>query len=410
MRKAFLIAAAGIVSGTLFYFGTGLHPICWLLWLAPIPVLVIARQLRAGTAFLFAAIIWLIGEMNLWNYLTHGIELPLPLVIIFLLIPAVAFGLAILFTRSFHAARINLARGACFSLLLGGLRISDRDQLASQHIRKSWLHANGRFADYSDHCHHWHLGDQLHCISVCRGSPSCLIGAGKPKRRQCAGCFCRDRDWCSGVLYGIWRLHSNSTGQSSMVTLIAKDVPMSVYLGPEQQALELLQGYADEVRRATPAGTEVVVLPEKIGRLSEASLPQVDALFSSAAAATHSAIVLGMVRRTSPASFNSARFYSAAGKLEANYDKHHLLPGVEPEKPGDKRVVLDQPSGRWGLQICKDMDFPQTEPRICRLKARACSSSQRGISILIAGCTRAWLSCAGSRTVLRSLVQRATGS
>jgi apolipoprotein N-acyltransferase len=45
--------------------------------------------------------------------------------------------------------------------------------------------------------------------------------------------------------------------------------------------------------------------------------------------------------------------------LEANYDKHHLLLGVEPEKPGDKRVILDQPSGRWGLQICKDMDFPE---------------------------------------------------
>ena len=53
-----------------------------------------------------------------------------------------------------------------------------------------------------------------------------------------------------------------------------------------------------------------------------------------------------------------ARFYSAAGRLEASYDKHHLVPGIEPEKPGDKRVVLSQPSGQWGLQICKDMDFP----------------------------------------------------
>jgi apolipoprotein N-acyltransferase len=44
--------------------------------------------------------------------------------------------------------------------------------------------------------------------------------------------------------------------------------------------------------------------------------------------------------------------------LAGNYDKQHLLPGVEPETPGNKRVVLDQPSGRFGLQICKDMDFP----------------------------------------------------
>ncbi len=61
----------------------------------------------------------------------------------------------------------------------------------------------------------------------------------------------------------------------------------------------------------------------------------------------------------SSGAFNSSRFYSPDGKLEANYDKHHLLPGIEPEKPGDKRVILDRPSGRWGLQICKDMDFPK---------------------------------------------------
>jgi len=120
----------------------------------------------------------------------------------------------------------------------------------------------------------------------------------------------------------------------------------------------LLREYADEIRRVTPAGTQAVVLPEKIGRVSESALAEVDALFSSAATTTCAAVVVGLVRRTSSGSFNSSRFYSADGKLEANYDKHHLIPGVEPEKPADKRIILDHSSGRWGLQICKDMDFP----------------------------------------------------
>jgi len=98
---------------------------------------------------------------------------------------------------------------------------------------------------------------------------------------------------------------------------------------------------------------------KKIGRVSEQALPEVDALFFSAASAAHAAIDLGLVRRLSSAAFNSSRFYSAEGKLEASYDKHHLLTGVEPESPGAKRVVVDETSGRWGLQICKDMDFPQ---------------------------------------------------
>jgi apolipoprotein N-acyltransferase len=161
------------------------------------------------------------------------------------------------------------------------------------------------------------------------------------------------------LVFGEWRLLSNPSAKSAPVTLIARDVPMSLYLGSEEQALELLREYADEIRRVTPGGTQAVILPEKIGRVSENALAEVDALFSSAATTTRAAVVLGLVRRTSSGSFNSSRFYSADGKLEANYDKHHLIPGVEPEKPGDKRITLNQASGRWGLQICKDMDFPK---------------------------------------------------
>ena len=67
------------------------------------------------------------------------------------------------------------------------------------------------------------------------------------------------------------------------ITLIGKDVPMSVYLGPEEQALKLLAEYANEVSRVTPAGTDVVVLPEKDRlRVSENSLPQIDAFYAAA--------------------------------------------------------------------------------------------------------------------------------
>ena len=185
-----------------------------------------------------------------------------------------------------------------------------------------------------------------------------LSGAGSPRQRRnlavAVGAVV-----CGVFVFGEWRLQANPSDQSVAVTLIARDVPMSVYLGSEEQGLELLREYADEVHRVTPAGTQAVVLPEKIGRFNESALPIVDALFSSAATATRSAIVLGLVRRTASGDFNSSRLYSSEGKLEANYDKHHLLPGVEPEKPGDERVVLAQLSRRWGLQICKDMDFPK---------------------------------------------------
>src|SRR6266513_3257814 len=185
-----------------------------------------------------------------------------------------------------------------------------------------------------------------------------LSGAGKPWQRR-ALAIAVGAAVCAVFVFGKWRLQSHPSAQPVAVTLVAKDVPMSIYLGSEERALELLREYAEEVRRVTPAGTQAVVLPEKIGRVSESALAEVDTLFSSAATATRAAIVLGLVRKTPSAAFNSSRFYSPDGKLQANYDKHHLIPGIEPEIAGDKYVLLDQPPGRWGLQICKDMDFPK---------------------------------------------------
>jgi apolipoprotein N-acyltransferase len=355
--KFLLFIAAGLASAALFYFGTGLHPIWWLLWLAPIPVLTIAPRVHSGAAFLLGSVVWLIGETNQWHYLRHEIALPLRITILFFVITAVVFGLGVLFMRSF------LRRESLF--------------LASLAFPVYWVTCEYLNALASPHSTWGNLAyTQMNCLPVIQiasvtglwgitfvvflfaGAVAALLsGVGQPWQRRvltiAVGIIV-----CAVFVFGEWRLHANPSGQPVAVTLIAKDVPMSVYLGTEEQTLELFREYADEIRRVTPAGTQTVVLPEKIGRVSESVLAQVDALFSSAAAASHVAIVVGLVRKTPSAAFNSSRFYSSDGKLQANYDKHHLIPGVEPEKPGHARVILDQPSGRWALQICKDMDFP----------------------------------------------------
>ena len=358
VRKVLLVVVAALASAALLYLGTGLHPICWLLWVAPVPVLTIAARLRAGVAFLLAAVTWLIGEMNQWNYFTHGIGLPLPLIMVLLLVPAIAFGLGVLFVRGF--LRDGSIFLAALALPVYWVAYEYLTEIGSPHStfgNLAYTQMNALpIIQIASLTGIWGIS---FIVFLFAGTVAVLLnGAGKPGRRR-ALAVTVGTVIGAVFLYGQWRLHSSPPAPSIRVTLIAKDVPISVYLGPEEQTLELMHAYADEVRRVTPAGTEVVVLPEKIGRVSESSLAQVDALFSSAAAATHSAIVLGLVRRTPSAAFNSSRFYSAAGKLEANYDKHHLVPGIEPEKPGDQRVTLDQPSGRWGLQICKDMDFPK---------------------------------------------------
>ena len=358
MRNVYLVIAAGLATAACSYFGTGLHPIWWLLWLAPVPVLAIAPRLRTSTAFLLGSIAWLAGETNEWNYVRHEIELPMQIVILYLVIPAAVFGLGVLFVRSFLRRESLLLASVAFPVY--------------------WVAYEFLTAIVSPHSTWGNLAyTQMNCLPLVQiasvtgiwgisfivflfaGATAALLsGVGKPSQRRVLAIGVAFVV-CAVFVFGEWRLQSTPSAQPVAVTLIARDVPMSVYLGSEDQALKLLREYADEIRRVTPAGTQAVVLPEKIGRVSESALTEVDALFSSTAAATHAAIVVGLVRRTPSGGFNSSRFYSPEGKLEANYDKHHLLPGVEPEKPGDERVLLEQPTGRWGLQICKDMDFPK---------------------------------------------------
>src|SRR5213078_4094223 len=106
--NVFLGVGAGLASAGLFYFGTGLHPMWWALWLAPVPVLAFAPRLRGGAAFFLGSVVWLIGETNQWNYVRHEIELPLQIAVLYFVVPAVVFGFGVLLARGF------LRRGSLF--------------------------------------------------------------------------------------------------------------------------------------------------------------------------------------------------------------------------------------------------------------------------------------------------------
>jgi apolipoprotein N-acyltransferase len=349
---------AGVTSAALFYFGTGLNPVWWMVWLAPVPILAVAPRLGRWTAFILGVGAWFIGQLNMWSYFTRVVELPVPLALVLFLVPSLVFALGVMFVRSF------LRRGLLFSAALA--------------FPVYWVSFQYLSEAGSPHSTFGNLAySQMNCLPLIQissltgiwgisfvvllfAATTAALLSGVGTRRERTILFATvGLVLCAVFLFGMARLRSKPAGEAVTITLIGKDVPISIYLSSDEKVgLGLLREYADEIQRATSAGTQVVVLPEKLVRINETALPEVDAMFSAAALATHAGIDLGVVRRTPSGSYNSARFYSAAGQLEANYDKHHLIPGIEPEKPGDKRVVLSQPSGQWGLQICKDLDFP----------------------------------------------------
>ena len=150
--------------------------------------------------------------------------------------------------------------------------------------------------------------------------------------------------------FGEWRLHSGATPTGTVaVRLLATDAR-------QPDPLQLVRDYAAQVRAGHG---DITLLPEKLTILDEAQSIEARAIFAQAAAASGTQLIVGLDERPAGERHNDALVFAPNGALEAVYDKHHFIPGLEAGYlVGSTRTVLDRPSGKWGVIICKDLDFP----------------------------------------------------
>jgi len=352
---AFLAVAS---TAVLAWFGTGLNPWWPLLWLAPVPVLLFASRSTWRGAALTAAVSWLLGSLNLWHYF-HGVgHIPASILVPIFGIPALVFALAVLLFRAL------LRRGAWWTALLafpatwvsfeyllnvisvhgtlGSLSYSELNflpflQLAS--LTGPWGMSFLILLFPAT------LAISVHLRDVAPRQAFRVVGAGL------------------GVIvlvlvFGAVRLAQRKPVPQVIVGLAASDQPANVNVAHEGfDTARLFRDYAAKAESLADRGAQVVVLPEKLGVVADTDIKSTDALFQSLANKTKADIVVGMIHVSPPVKHNQARVY-AAGASVLSYDKHHMLPAFESKlKPGETLTLISEPSGIWGVAICKDMDF-----------------------------------------------------
>jgi len=351
-------AVAVVASSILMFWGTGLHPLWFLAWFAPLPVLLISPRLGRRTAFSVAALSWFLGSINMWHYLLAAIALPLPLVLVLSVVPACFFGFAVLLFRRF------MVRGALWKAAL----VFPTFWVTCEYVNNI-TSPHGTFPNMA--YTQMDLLPMLQVTSVVGiwGISFCLFLlpatiAAVLSRQGSA----RDRTRLAMAVavflvavdgYGSWRLVSSPAPQSTVkVGLMATGVD-TTFPHDDSTALGLFRYYSDKADSLAAQGAQVIILPEKIALVSDQATNQVDALYASAAARAKASLIVGLDRGTLTRRFNEARVYSPDGSLAAIYDKHHMVPKFEDaDQPGRKLAIIDQPSGVWGMEICKDMDFP----------------------------------------------------
>jgi apolipoprotein N-acyltransferase len=156
--------------------------------------------------------------------------------------------------------------------------------------------------------------------------------------------------------FGIARLHAERHTASVTVGLLDSDEAATMY--PKGAAsVDLIRSYTAHIPELASRGAQIVVIPEKLGRFTDDQVAQTDEILGQIAKQNHITIAAGLHHLPN---LNETRVYAPDGHLEAVYEKHHMLPAFESDLlVGTTRTSLERPSGKIGLTICKDMDFPE---------------------------------------------------
>jgi apolipoprotein N-acyltransferase len=346
--------AAAAACAAMYYFGTGLHPVWYLTWFAPLPILLLATRAEPRVVSCAAFLAFAVGALNMWGYY-HQVEVPLALKLLITIGPALVFLWAVMRFRA---------------LALGGHLV--RAVLVAPSL---WVAFEYLAEFQSPHSTYGNLGYtqmdfppalQIAAVTGIWGisfllflfpaaiAGFCTPGASWRQKRSVAV-------WATAsfliVLGASWhRLNTGPARPQVKVGLVDLDATAS-RMPRSSAGLELVKAYADQTLRLAQQGAEVIVISEKIARLNDYEIQQADSILGAAAKNNSVTIMAGFLHLPN---LNEARIYSPDDRLEAIYEKHHMLPAFESDLlPGTARVILERPSGKWGIEICKDMDFPR---------------------------------------------------
>ncbi|MFG2576899.1 nitrilase-related carbon-nitrogen hydrolase [Streptomyces sp. NPDC048481] len=346
------VTAAVISSSLMLLSGTGLHPLPWLTWLAPLPVLLLAPRVGARAAGCAAGLAWLLGQSRMWPYFVGTLEMPLPAA------GAVIFGQALVFALLTRAYRRLLLDGrpltAAVVVPAGWVALEYAVSLALPH--GAWLSLAYTQTDVLPVLQTASLTGPWGITFLVLGLPAAAAAATAPRVRG------RGRVLAAAAVllalplaHGAWRLAQPHPVTTARVALLDTDRPDDTADLATPVGRRLLARYVAHIR-ALPPATGTVVLPEKTFAADERTLPLLTGPLRRLAVEHRQDIVVGLVLDRDGTARNAALGFRARGGEPVVYLKHHLVPGAEGDlRPGGGLTFV---SPGHGLIICKDLDFP----------------------------------------------------
>jgi apolipoprotein N-acyltransferase len=362
-REDALNCALAIAGGLLMRWSFGLHPLWWLAWVAPAPLLVAALRCTRRGALGWALLGGLIAASGRLHYLTLTMPLPAALLVTVLLALLWSFVIA-------QARRFMVAATSPWSVLAYPLLWCAADTLLA------YLHPDGNWSSpaYSQAG----FAPALQIVSLLGVPGLVFVLSLFPAALALAAV----RGWraarwplaCSTLLmlaclgYGYARVPA-AAAQGELVGMAAIDD----FIGPRVPAAEverIWSQYEGHVETLAGQGARMVLLPEKIAVLAPAQVEPLRQRMTKLAASTKVWLALGVGidggRKT-----NHLWLFRPDGSLAADYQKQYLAPPEGGFAAGTSYAVQAIDRTRYGLAICKDVHFAQFGRTYARLGAQA---------------------------------------
>jgi apolipoprotein N-acyltransferase len=347
-----MLALAGtIASGALYFFPTGLEGFRPLVWIAPIPVLLISLRSSWWLTAGLALSAYMLGGLNLVNYLAR--LAPIGVVVGSLIIPGIAFAFAVL---AYRGAVVHVKHP--FSFIAFPVVWTSFEYLLSSvsphGTAGSISYTQSGFLPLIQISSLTGIWGITFVLTLLPAGVATAWPCREDKKRSSAMLLGSLLAGIVSILYGWIRLETPESGQPIRVGLVAIDSAGRYFETTNRmQALSVIGSYARQMENLADQGARVAVLPEKIIGVTDAYEGDVYNILGEVAKRRSMVVVAGFSRIHSLGNRNVAAVFSPDGNLVAEYDKVFLLPGAESEfQSGTKPMDFSVSGLSAGVAIC----------------------------------------------------------
>lgn len=328
------------------------------MWIAPIPVIYISITTTGKQAFFISFISYLIGRLSWFTYLISVATL-VPAILITLIL-SFSFALILVITRIMILKSNRWLAVFAFPVFFTAfeflmLRFSADGTAASIAYSQSNILPVIQIASITG------IPGITFIVTLIPSAVAVCLYFWKYKRNI------RHILLLSGVLlvsvlsFGILRINNHSDKnfiKAGLVVLEEKyhDISKNPDFLRDTLVIEL---YAEEISKLAEQGAKIIILPERAININKGTEHTIIGMLGSVARQNQVYIIVGYTNFRNKQEFNSALVINDEGEVVVDYNKVHLVTGLENRfTPGEEIGLFKIQDLQFGVSICKDLDFP----------------------------------------------------